>query len=138
MFLAGRFDHKYEELKLQAQELNIESNVRFLDQVDDIAGLLSVTDLGVFSSRFEGCPNGVLECMNAELPMVATDIIGIREALGDDYPYLAAISDYQAFANHILTFIDNDDLRGKIAQMNLRRAEQEFSPQKMFSKYRIA
>ena len=135
LFLAGRFDHKYEELKLHAQELNIENNVRFLDQVDDIAGLLSVTDLGVFSSRFEGCPNGVLECMNAGLPMVATDIIGIREALGDDYPYLAIIADYQTFANHILTFIDDSDLREKIAKKNLNIADQEFSPHKMFSNY---
>ena len=135
LFLAGRFDHKYEELKLQAQELNIENNIRFLDQVDDIAGLLSVTDLGVFSSRFEGCPNGVLECMSVGLPVVATDIIGIREALGDDYPYLATIADYQVFANHILTFIDNSDLRERIAHKNLHRANQEFSPGKMFSNY---
>ncbi|MDF2452260.1 MAG: glycosyl transferase group 1 [Bacteroidota bacterium] len=135
LFLAGRFDHKYYELKLHVQALNIKDNVRFLDQVDDIAGLLSVTDLGVFSSRFEGCPNGVLECMNSGLSVVATDIIGIREALGDDYPYLASISDHRTFANHILTFVNSADLREKIALQNRQRADQEFSPNKMFSNY---
>ncbi len=136
LLLAGRFDHKYEELKKYTEELGIINNVRFLNQVDDISGLLSITDLGVFSSRFEGCPNGVLECMKAKLPVVATDIIGIREALGDDYSYLAKIGDYEGFAKNILLFYNNAKLRKDIAFANFTRVETAFSPNKMFGNYK--
>ena len=66
------------------QELKIVSSVRLVGEVPDLANLLGALDLGVFSSRFEGCPNGVLECMAAGLPVVATDIPGIIEAVGSD------------------------------------------------------
>jgi len=82
LVIAGRFGTTHERLKALAFDLCLGDSVRFLGEVNDIPGLLKAVDLGVFSSRSEGSPNGVLECMAAGLAVVATDIPGVREALG--------------------------------------------------------
>jgi len=132
LLLAGRFDQNYEVLKEMAVRLNLGDSVRFLGQVNDVAGLLGAVDLGVFSSRLEGMPNGVLECMAAGLPMAATDILGIREAVGSEgYPYLAPLGDAEALADRILRLVQSRKLRAQVGAANRHRIAQEFSPQRM-------
>lgn len=128
LLLAGNFAGTQDVLKAQAFDLGLCEHVRFLGHVKDISGLLTVVDLGVFSSRREGCPNGVLECMAAGLPVVATDIPGIREAVGDaGYSYLAQPGDAQELAEKILLFYHNRDLRDIIGTSNQARIQQEFT-----------
>lgn len=51
--------------------------------VDDIAGLLASCQAFVLASDHEGMPLSVLEAMRAGLPVIATDLPGIREQLDD-------------------------------------------------------
>lgn len=135
LLLAGRFEGTKRKLRLLSEELGIEECVKFLDFVEDIPGLLGASDIGIFSSRSEGCPNGVLECMAAGLPVVATDIDGTREALGDEYKYLVPTNNPQAFAEKIIPFLIDEQARKKIGQQNKKRIEKFFSPEKAFEKY---
>ena len=50
--------------------------------VDDIAGLLASAQLFVLASDHEGLPVSILEAMRAGLPIVASDLPGIREEFG--------------------------------------------------------
>ena len=43
--------------------------------------LLFASDIGVLSSKAEGFANAILEYMAAGLPVVATDVGGVREAI---------------------------------------------------------
>jgi len=137
LLLAGRLDHSYESLKRQAEDNGIGSYVKFLGGVDDVAGILSITHLSVFSSRFEGCPNGVLESMKAGLPIVATSIIGIREALGDNYAYLTEPSDVHDMANKIIELMDSPELRIEIGKENESRVNKLFSSEQMTRDYKL-
>jgi glycosyltransferase involved in cell wall biosynthesis len=136
LFLAGRFDDTYSQLKFQVNELKLGDSVRFLGEVADISGLLKAVDLSVFSSKFEGCPNSVLESMAAGLAVVATDITGTAEALGDDYPFLVPINNSDSFAKHILTFISDENLRQKIGEQNYQRISTLFKPEQMYEAYK--
>lgn len=132
LLLAGRFENTAESLQALARDLALGESVRFLGQVNDIAGLLGAIDLGVFSSRYEGCPNGVLECMAAGLAVTATDVEGIREAVGPEgYAWLAPPGDAEALAQHIVKLALNPELRSGLGDINRRRIETEFSPQRM-------
>jgi glycosyltransferase involved in cell wall biosynthesis len=109
-------------------ELFLEEHVRLLRHVDDVGGLLAATDIGVLSSRTEGLPNSVLESMWTGLPVVGTDIPGIREAVGPDgAQYLAPVGDARALAERILGFAADIGLRKKVGDANRQRIHEHFS-----------
>jgi glycosyltransferase involved in cell wall biosynthesis len=56
----------------------------FAGHVEDVPGRLSQADLFTLPSDSEAFPNAVLEAMAAGLPVVATDVGGIREVVEDE------------------------------------------------------
>jgi len=134
LLLAGRFDNMHDHLKALAYDLELGRAVRFLGKVDDVAGLLAAVDLGVFSSRCEGVPNGMLECMTNGLALAGTDIPGIREALGQDgLPWLAPPADDEALATRILALAADPALRVSLGEQNRRRVAEVFAPARMYA-----
>lgn len=132
LVLAGKHYGAYESLLDLVRALGIESNVRFAGQVSDVTGLLDAVDIGVFSSRSEGCPNGVLECMAAGLAVVGTDTEGIREVVGETgTTLLARPGDAESFASRIMMLAHDMDLRTAIGTANQRRVEEQYSAQRM-------
>lgn len=132
LVLAGRHDNAYESLLALAYELEIEHTIRFTGHVDDVAGLLSAADIGVFSSRSEGCPNGVLECMAAGLAVAGTNIEGVREAVGPHgVQLLAPAGDASALARVILKLAGNPALCATIGAENRIRIHEQYDSQRM-------
>jgi len=71
------------ELRRLAASLGIADRVRFIGYVRDPAEVLARAQLFVLSSRSEGFPRSVLEAMRAGLPVVASAVGGIPEAVTD-------------------------------------------------------
>jgi glycosyltransferase involved in cell wall biosynthesis len=134
LVLAGRHDGAYESLVTLTRELEIERGVRFAGQVDDVAGLLSAVDIGVFSSRSEGCPNGVLECMGAGLAVAATDIAGVKEVVGSP-EFLAPVGDERALAHTILRLADDPELCVRIGAENRKRIIEKYDARRMCEEF---
>jgi glycosyltransferase involved in cell wall biosynthesis len=129
LLLAGAYGETYPALQALTRSLDLQSAVRFLGPIDDISGLLSAVDVGVLSSRGEGSPNGVLECMAAGLPVAGTDIPGIREALGEaGQPFLAPPGDAEALAERLLRLLSDPQLRADAGRANRARIAQAFAP----------
>ena len=77
MFLhAGRERHDGE--RRQAAALGLESQVRFLGRVQDVAGLLQAADLMIMASSTEGLSLACLEALSTGLPAVLTPSPGLR------------------------------------------------------------
>jgi glycosyltransferase involved in cell wall biosynthesis len=128
LVLAGRHYGAYESLVKLTNELGIADHIRFAGQVSDVAGLLSGVDLGVFSSRSEGCPNGVLECMAAGLAVVGTDIEGIREI---EIQFLAPPGNAERFAEMTLKLADDPHLRTTAGARNQVRVKERYNAPRM-------
>lgn len=123
LLLAGRpQEGRLAELKELARQLGIEERLRFLGEVDDIPGLLETVDLVVHSSRREGCPNAVLEAMACGVPVIATDIPGIREVIGEKSPYLVPERNPVALAEKLLQLLQDEDQ----LQTGAKRMQQAF------------
>src|SRR5690242_21118675 len=65
LVLAGRSEGRLQLLETLARDHGIYERVRFAGDVEDVAGLLDASDVGVLCSSAEGCPNAVLEYMAA-------------------------------------------------------------------------
>ncbi len=134
LLLAGAPQESYETVYQLASSLGLLDAISFLGQVKDVSGLLAATDIGVLTSTYEGLSNAVLEYMASGLPVVATDLAGNREALGD-YPQqvFCKPGDSNSFADQLRSLLHNPDLRQELGACNRKRALTEFSIDAMCS-----
>ena len=87
-----------ERMRTLATALGLSGRARFPGALPVAARLFRAFDIYVSTSRKEGLPMGVLEAMALGLPVIATDIAGHREALGDGSPGLTGAADRELTA----------------------------------------
>jgi glycosyltransferase involved in cell wall biosynthesis len=135
--LAGYLtEDTYPECERIVREAGIGSTVRFLGGVTDVPALLNACDMAAFSSRNEGMPNGVLECMAAGKAVVASDLPGIRDALGPDpNDILVPPGDASQFARRLLDVLGNAARRTALGAANAARIRIEFSVERMAQRH---
>jgi glycosyltransferase involved in cell wall biosynthesis len=69
------------ELEAFAHARGVADIVEFLGHREDVPALLAAADLFVLPSRSEAFPNGVIEAMASGLPVIATDVGGLRDLI---------------------------------------------------------
>jgi glycosyltransferase involved in cell wall biosynthesis len=70
-----------ERLKATAEELGVASRVAWAGHREDVHRILASLDLSVLPSLEESFPMSILEAMAAGLPVVASDVGGVRESV---------------------------------------------------------
>tara|TARA_B110000977_G_scaffold98972_1_gene130065 strand:+ start:189 stop:1355 length:1167 start_codon:yes stop_codon:yes gene_type:complete len=137
LVLAGTLGPTVTKLKVLGFDLNLSQNLIFAGPVDDVRSLISASYMCVFSSNLEGCPNGVLECMEQGKVVVGTNISGLRQAMGKNYAAmcLSEPNNPNSLAEKILGIINNNELRIEIGLYNERRILEEFSVEQMVNNY---
>lgn len=92
-----------------------------------VALRMKASDVLVLPSHSEGLPNVVLEAMACGLPVVATNVGGIPEAVvHGETGFLVSPGDHQELAARILTLAQNPDLRRTMGAAGRRRIETVF------------
>lgn len=132
LVLAGAPQFTHEEVKRLAGELGVRDTVCLPGQVKDVTGLLGACDIGVLTSHHEGLSNAIIEYMASGLPVIATDLPGNREALGDDagQPFCKP-GDADDLAARLQALLCDAGLRRELGARNRQRASQEFSIARM-------
>jgi glycosyltransferase involved in cell wall biosynthesis len=136
--LAGQYHPNplYQNCLKIVREGGLDSTVRFLGSIPDVAALLQASDLTAFSSPGEGMPNGVLECMAAGKAIVASDLPGVRDALGPNIDgVLVSPGDHVRFAQILLELLRNKEKREALGAANRARIREEFSVERMAERY---
>jgi glycosyltransferase involved in cell wall biosynthesis len=94
---------------------------------DDVPGLLSDADVFVLASRSEGLPLSVIEAMAAGLPVVASDVGGLRELVRDaETGVLVPPSDATALASALRPLLADRQLRRRLGVAGRARAKALF------------
>ncbi|WP_299363173.1 glycosyltransferase [uncultured Paracoccus sp.] len=106
-------------------------NVDLLGHRDDVPDLMAAADLLVLPSAFEGLPLVVLEAMAAGLPVVATRIGGVVEALGPDHPWLVPPGDRLALASAMADALDDRASRTRTAAAQRARFDDHYTATRM-------
>jgi len=108
--------------------------VRFLGYRDDVPALLLAADAFVLSSRSEGLPMVVLEAMMAGLPVVATRVGGVPDAVGD-CGLLVEPERPEALAEAMQRLMDDPLLAADLGRRARERARREYSLDRMVDRY---
>jgi glycosyltransferase involved in cell wall biosynthesis len=119
-------------LRQRAAALGVTDRVRFAGERPEAARLFAAFDVFAAPSRKEGLPLGVMEAMALGLPVVASDIAGHREVLGEGSTGLVP-GTAAAFAERLIAVLADADLRGRMAAENRTRARSEFDARDMLA-----
>jgi glycosyltransferase involved in cell wall biosynthesis len=120
-----------------AQEYGISDNVIFPGYVDNACRILKYFDVFVMSSLMEGMPITLLEAMRAGMPIVATAVGGIPEALeGGKCGILVPPGSAIDLAKSITELHENYKLKQELSIKSKIRFQEEFTVEKMEERYR--
>ncbi|MDR7545120.1 MAG: glycosyltransferase [Armatimonadota bacterium] len=122
------------ELEVFSAREGLSDRVAFLGARDDVPVALGAADLFVLASRWEGLPFAVLEAMFFGLPVVATRVGGIPEAVADgETGILVPPGDARALAEAVERLAADPHLRRKMGAAGRRRAEACFTEARMLA-----
>ncbi len=100
-----------EKLIKYAKKLNIEKKVIFTGYRKDVAELMAIMNLFVFTSLREGLPRVLVQAAAVGIPSVAFNVDGVSEILKDNYNgFLVEPTDIKQLAERIIKYIDNKEL----------------------------
>lgn len=123
-------------LERLANEQGISQRVHFAGWREDVARILNSSQLLVLPSRWEGMPNVVLEAMACGIPVVCTEVEGVRELLGPGADgQVVAQGDAAAMVDRLTHFASNASIAGAAGAANRQRVSQEFSLDAMVRRY---
>ena len=74
---------KRKSLELLAWELGMQDRVHFLGHIEPSWALFPAFDVFALASAAEGLPLSLLEAMSCGIPVIATDVGGVRDAVTD-------------------------------------------------------
>ena len=114
-------------LESLARELGIQEQVDFLGNRDDVASLLATSDVFVLASRSEMLPISILEAMRAGLPVIASDVGGVGEAVvHNDNGFLVPNGSLSALAQALTDLTNDYKLRLRMGQAGRQRFTDRF------------
>lgn len=123
------------ELKALAQTLGISNCVTFLGFCSDVRSVLESLDVYAQASLVEAFPMAILEACAIGLPVVATAVGGVPEAIVEDKTgLLVPAKDPQALANAFTLMAQNSERRALMGEAGQCRIRQNFTRDQMVAK----
>jgi glycosyltransferase involved in cell wall biosynthesis len=113
----------------EARTLRARPHVHFLGELSDPRPAYAAADMLVLPSFREGLPTVVLEAGAMELPTVAYDGLGVRDALGAvDMGQLVPVRDVDALAGACVALLKQPERRRAMGRAGRARMVDEFDP----------
>ena len=117
----------------QARCLN--GRVTFHGERADVPELLAQEHIAVLASKWEGLPLTVLESMRAGLPVVASHVGGVAEAVTHRVNgLLTPVGDEESLRQSLQLLVADPDLRARMGAEGRRRYERDFTLQRMLAR----
>jgi len=118
------------------KELALEDGVELLGRRSDVADLLAQGHLFWQLSRYEGLPLTCIEAMATGLPIIGTDVPGIRDVVVPERTgYLVPIDDIEAVAGRSADLLSDATTYQTLSLASRQRAEEDFSKERMISQH---
>ncbi|WP_407572312.1 glycosyltransferase family 4 protein [Deinococcus altitudinis] len=123
------------ETQALAERLGMQDRVWFAGNRSDVGELLAQGDVFCLCSQYEGFPISILEAMRAGLPVVASDVGGVAEAVLHGRTGLVVPHDDVAHWRLALTrLIDDPELRARYGRAGREQFEAAFTTAPMLER----
>lgn len=122
-------------LTQRCKSLELENKIHFLGFREDIAELLTVSDVFVLCSKTEGLPISLLEACASKTPVVITVPSNKAGLIKNEENGLVVKGNPDALAKGILTVLNNHDKANKMASVICAQVKKEFSLTTMTMNY---
>jgi glycosyltransferase involved in cell wall biosynthesis len=109
------------------KEMELGNHVFLIGQRTDVNDLYPALDMFILPSVREGFPLAVIEAMANGLPIIASDLGGIAEALGDQAGIRIPPGDSDSLARAIINLRKNPHLASELGKLAYARAIESFS-----------
>ena len=132
LVLAGGWEEGFgRRVRNVVEEFRLRDRVRFLGPVpnQDIPDLMRASKVFAYASRGgEGIPRAILEAMASGLPVAATKVAGVPEAVRDgETGFLVDVGDWRGLGERIGRLLADEPLRTRMGEAARRLVEREFS-----------
>ncbi|MCM8798319.1 MAG: glycosyltransferase family 4 protein [Candidatus Omnitrophica bacterium] len=118
----------YGKVERLVKKLNLENNLFIFGWREDACELISLFDIFVLTSVWEGLPLVILEAMALKKPIVATKVDGIKELIKDgENGFLIEPGDYSGFAQKVILLLEDENLRKKISESDNSKILSQFN-----------
>lgn len=137
--LAGLTEHPWEldligdgplmdETRRLAAVLGLTERIQFLGQRMDVGAILAASQAFLLISNWEGFPLSTLEAMRSGLPVIASAVGGVDEAVQDgETGFLVPRADVGALRERLGRLLADPALRGRLGAQGRRRFESRFT-----------
>jgi glycosyltransferase involved in cell wall biosynthesis len=124
------------ELMTFIKENELSRHVLLLGYRTDIPEILSILDIFCLTSFKEGLPISLIEAMASGLPVVGTDVEGLRDVIVHGRNgYLVKIGDVEGLKNTLKTLIQDKMLRQKFGGESKKLVAEHYSLQRCINQY---
>lgn len=124
----GAFTGKTPELKEIVQKLKLSENVHFMGDIPDAACLIPQFDLSLITSQSEGLPQFIYESLYHRVPVVSTDVGGIKEIIKhNENGLLSPAHDVESLSKNILSLLECKELREKLCRNSRELIEKNYT-----------
>jgi len=124
-----------EECNTLIKELNLEDNFILAGYHDKPHQIFLEGDISILTSISEGFPYTVLESMSCGIPVVATDVGGVSEALDENSGFICKPKDYKAIGKRVIELLQNKKLRLQKGTYARQKIIDNFTIDRFISKY---
>jgi len=118
------------------KNLGISGNVEFLGNMKNVQDVVGKSDLFLLPSEDESFGLAALEAMSCEVPVVATNVGGLKELISHGVDgYLIKVGDAEALAQYSLKILQETRLQRKIGRSARQKVLKNYTPDKVVPNY---
>jgi glycosyltransferase involved in cell wall biosynthesis len=132
----GDADNTEHQLKKYILDNNLRESVVLLGYRSDIPHLMRIFDILCLVSLKEGLPISIIEAMAARLPIIGTNVEGIRDIITSNQDgILVELGDQISLKNALLMLLKNQEMRTMFGKAGREKVEKSYSLQQCVYEY---
>jgi glycosyltransferase involved in cell wall biosynthesis len=130
------FGEEEEQIRKMIANEQLSELVEIVINPDNVNDYYQMADIYLCTSVFEGLSNSIMEALNYQLPVVATDVGDNNQLVSHQHTgFLTPVKDYNTIAKHLNQLILNAELRNSMGENGYMHLKNNYSIYKFKERY---